>query len=278
MYCYLPCNALYCAAAAAAAPQVLFSKECPLLDTGLTWDMRALYFGVTWSYITNTFAVPCSVLVPFIALVFGVYPLVLNRDFALAATLYYTSSTMVTMVGWVERLSLLKARGLGWFWSSVSMAGCWGVAVDTTPQFVQLVPVGVATAAAPEAKTCTICNCLGCSEPLQYKKCKNHKKACGWAMVHIGQAVAFWAARDNSTNAPPASCGNLLCIYVACCAVCAMRAVSAAAVRPQVGAHEACVVLHCVLPPAVVHIHQGNNQRAAHKGHRWVPRLFIAFL
>jgi hypothetical protein len=38
------------------------------------------------------------VLVPFIALVFGVYPLVLNRQFALAATLYYTSSTLVTMV------------------------------------------------------------------------------------------------------------------------------------------------------------------------------------
>ncbi|KAF6266301.1 glycosyltransferase like family 2-domain-containing protein [Scenedesmus sp. NREL 46B-D3] len=77
--------------------QVLFSRECPLLDTGLTWDMRLLYTSVTWSYITNMLAVPCSVLVPFVALVFGVYPLVLNRDFALAATLYYTSSTMVTM-------------------------------------------------------------------------------------------------------------------------------------------------------------------------------------
>ena len=43
-------------------------------------------------------ALCCSVLVPFIALVFGVYPLVLDRQFALAATLYYTSSTLVTMV------------------------------------------------------------------------------------------------------------------------------------------------------------------------------------
>jgi len=57
------------------------------LDTGLTLGMRLLYTSVTWCYITNTLAVPCSVLVPFIALVFGVYPLVLNRDFALAATL-----------------------------------------------------------------------------------------------------------------------------------------------------------------------------------------------
>jgi hypothetical protein len=54
--------------------------------------------------VTNTVAVPCSVLVPFIALVFGVYPLVLNRQFALAATLYYTSSTLVTMVSGSVRL------------------------------------------------------------------------------------------------------------------------------------------------------------------------------
>jgi hypothetical protein len=60
--------------------------------------MRLLYTSVTWCYITNTFAVPCSVLVPFIALVFGIYPLVLNRDFALASTLYFTASTLVTNV------------------------------------------------------------------------------------------------------------------------------------------------------------------------------------
>jgi hypothetical protein len=39
-----------------------------------------------------------AVLVPFIALFFGVYPLVLNRDFALAATLYFTASSFVTSV------------------------------------------------------------------------------------------------------------------------------------------------------------------------------------
>ncbi|GBF97993.1 six-hairpin glycosidase [Raphidocelis subcapitata] len=76
--------------------QVLFSRSCPLFDTGLTIGMRLLYTSVTWSYITNTFAVPCAVFVPFIALVFGVYPLVLNRDFALAATLYFSASTLVT--------------------------------------------------------------------------------------------------------------------------------------------------------------------------------------
>lgn len=76
--------------------QVLFSTHCPLFDTGLTLGMRLLYTSVTWCYITNTLAVPCAVFVPFIALVFGVYPLVLNRDFALAATLYFTSSSLIT--------------------------------------------------------------------------------------------------------------------------------------------------------------------------------------
>ncbi len=75
---------------------MLFSKDCPLFDTRLTLGMRLLYTSVTWSYITNCFAVPVAVLVPFIALVFGVYPLVLNRDFALAATLYFSATTLVT--------------------------------------------------------------------------------------------------------------------------------------------------------------------------------------
>jgi hypothetical protein len=65
--------------------------DCPLLPPAPA--------VLSCSAVTNTVAVPCSVLVPFIALVFGVYPLVLNRQFALAATLYYTSSTLVTMVG-----------------------------------------------------------------------------------------------------------------------------------------------------------------------------------
>jgi len=75
-----------------------FPSTARLFDLKLSMGMRLLYTSVTWSYITNSLAVPCSVLVPFIALVFGIYPLVLNRDFALASTLYYSSSTFVTMV------------------------------------------------------------------------------------------------------------------------------------------------------------------------------------
>jgi hypothetical protein len=75
---------------------VLFSEHCPLLDGKLSMGMRLLYTSVTWCYISNTIAVPLSVFVPCIALVLGVYPLVLNRDFALATLLYFTAQTMVT--------------------------------------------------------------------------------------------------------------------------------------------------------------------------------------
>lgn len=51
-----------------------------------------------------------AVLVPFIALFFGVYPLVLNRDFALAATLYFTSSSLVTSVR-AARVSVIDLLG-----------------------------------------------------------------------------------------------------------------------------------------------------------------------
>ena len=90
--------------------QVLFSSYCPLFDTGLTLGMRLLYTSVTWCYITNTFAVPCSVLVPFIALVFGIYPLVLNRDFALASTLYFISSSLVTNVSPEDKITYLLQK------------------------------------------------------------------------------------------------------------------------------------------------------------------------
>ena len=77
--------------------QVLFSRHCPFFDFGLSLSMRWLYTSVTWSYITNTLAVPVTVLVPFIALVFGIYPLEINKSFALASTLFFTSGQLVTM-------------------------------------------------------------------------------------------------------------------------------------------------------------------------------------
>lgn len=77
--------------------QVLFSRHCPLFDTGLPFSMRLLYTSVTWCYITNIFAVPTGVLVPFVAIVIGYYPLVINFQFALASTLFFFANNFVVM-------------------------------------------------------------------------------------------------------------------------------------------------------------------------------------
>jgi hypothetical protein len=58
---------------------VFFSGRCPLLNSGLSIGQRLLYTGACWSYITNTVAVPLAVLVPFLAIVFGILPFNMNR-------------------------------------------------------------------------------------------------------------------------------------------------------------------------------------------------------
>jgi endoglucanase len=77
--------------------QVFFSNHCPLVNGGLSFGQRLLYTSACWCYITNLVAVPMAVLVPFIAMVFGVLPFVLNRDFALAATLYLISTALINL-------------------------------------------------------------------------------------------------------------------------------------------------------------------------------------
>lgn len=77
--------------------QVLFSKSCPLFFPGLPIFHKWLYTSVTWCYITNTLTVPFAVMVPFIAMVFGIYPLVLNEEFALGSTLFFTASSLINM-------------------------------------------------------------------------------------------------------------------------------------------------------------------------------------
>jgi hypothetical protein len=77
--------------------QVFFSSHCPLVNGGLSFGQRMLYTSACWCYITNLVAVPMAVLVPFIAMVFGVLPFVLNRDFALAATIYLISTALINL-------------------------------------------------------------------------------------------------------------------------------------------------------------------------------------
>lgn len=77
--------------------QVLFSRSCPLFFPGLPLFHKWLYTSVTWCYITNTLCVPVSVMVPFIAMTLGIYPLVLNKEFALGSTLFFFASSLINV-------------------------------------------------------------------------------------------------------------------------------------------------------------------------------------
>ncbi len=68
--------------------QIFFSARCPLFNKRLSLGMRILYASSCWSYVTNTLAIPLTIMVPFLAMVFGVLPFVMNFWFALSTTFY----------------------------------------------------------------------------------------------------------------------------------------------------------------------------------------------
>ncbi len=97
--------------------QVFFSARCPLLNSGLSLGHRLLYTGACWSYITNTFAVPLAVMVPFLAIVFGILPFNLNRWAAAAAAPEELRSSCLARRCWAciwraGRSGCSRARGL----------------------------------------------------------------------------------------------------------------------------------------------------------------------
>lgn len=77
--------------------QVFFSRHNPLFNGGLSLGMRILYFSACWCYITNMVAVPLAIFVPFLAMVFGVLPFVLNKWFALGASLFLGATAAMNL-------------------------------------------------------------------------------------------------------------------------------------------------------------------------------------
>jgi hypothetical protein len=46
-----------------SAPQIFFSQRCPLFNRKLSVGMRILYGSSCWCYVTNTLAIPLSMMV-----------------------------------------------------------------------------------------------------------------------------------------------------------------------------------------------------------------------
>lgn len=58
--------------------QMFFSRHSPLLQSGLSPFMRLLYCSGVWSYVVNALCTPLFLVIPVIAIWFGVFPIVIN--------------------------------------------------------------------------------------------------------------------------------------------------------------------------------------------------------
>lgn len=71
--------------------QVFFSKHCPLIQWDLPLLQKVLYTNGTFAYFCTVLSTFIYTAVPMVSLVWGVHPVTLNRQFALAATLYFVA-------------------------------------------------------------------------------------------------------------------------------------------------------------------------------------------
>jgi hypothetical protein len=69
--------------------QALLSRECPLLQPGLSMLMRVLYTAGTWSYLCAALTTPVFAAIPVIAVATGVFPLAVTAQFAAAFVPYF---------------------------------------------------------------------------------------------------------------------------------------------------------------------------------------------
>ena len=75
--------------------QNTFSRDCTLFDSSQPIMLRILWNAVTWHYLTCSVYTPTFLLVPILAILVGIFPIALNRVFALAFTLYFCTQQIV---------------------------------------------------------------------------------------------------------------------------------------------------------------------------------------
>ena len=75
--------------------QNTFSRDCTLFDRSQPIMLRILWNAVTWHYLTCSVYTPTFLMVPILAILVGVFPIALNRVFALAFTIYFCMQQIV---------------------------------------------------------------------------------------------------------------------------------------------------------------------------------------
>lgn len=80
------------------------SRDCPLVQSQLHWMVRLLCFGGAWSYLTAALCTPLFAIVPFVAVAFHAFPVILVPHFVYAFIPYF-----VTMHAGESRCCALSA-------------------------------------------------------------------------------------------------------------------------------------------------------------------------
>ncbi|KAK9810557.1 hypothetical protein WJX73_000559 [Symbiochloris irregularis] len=107
--------------------QIIFNpKHCPLFQRKLSLPMRLLYCSGVWAYVVGAITTPTFILIPMITVWIGVFPIVISRHFALAATIYGVATNLlqylVTKYSHTEALWFANlANNLLW-WAYVKAA------------------------------------------------------------------------------------------------------------------------------------------------------------
>ncbi|KAK9837911.1 hypothetical protein WJX74_007544 [Apatococcus lobatus] len=99
--------------------QIVFSKHCPLIQSGLSLFHRLYYCTGVWSYVVGAISTPTLMVIPMLTIWAGVFPIVISWYAALALTVYYTAQTLV--LGYVRKPGHAEAL---WF-ASVSNNILW---------------------------------------------------------------------------------------------------------------------------------------------------------
>lgn len=88
---------------------VLFSKDSPLAGH-LPFKFRLLGLSRPWHYFTNALVTPAFHILPAVSLLWGIFPMQLNRWAALALTVYYPSLLLLKYYG-----TSLRHMSVMWF-------------------------------------------------------------------------------------------------------------------------------------------------------------------
>jgi hypothetical protein len=88
--------------------QVFLSwANCPLLRSRLPLAFKLWYSYASWCYLCNAVIVPAWVAVPLVSVAFNIHPVLLDRRFALLATLHY--GTMLALQSYSRSMRELKS-------------------------------------------------------------------------------------------------------------------------------------------------------------------------